>query len=85
MLPDRGDPILALGGQLDWNGGTGPFTFQLSLVLGASFSEWLWHLEEYGWFEYGIGFGIPDLPASRQRTLRAYYLALNPHIEWPEP
>jgi hypothetical protein len=77
--------ILALGGQLDWNGGAGPFTYQLSLVLGASLSEWLRHLERFDWWEYGVGFDIPSLPPARQQQLRAYYLALNPHVEWPEP
>lgn len=78
--------ILTLGHNLDWgNVGTGPFSLACGLVLASSFSEWLWHLEENGWWEYTIGYGIPDLPVPRQRALRAHYLALNPHIEWPEP
>lgn len=80
--------VLALGGQLDWGlVGTGSSGSDLAwgLVLGASLYEWLRHLEEYGWWEYAIGFDIPQLPVERQRQLRAYYLALNPSIEWPEP
>jgi hypothetical protein len=78
--------ILALGGEIDWGtGGTGPFALGWSLVLGASLFEWLDHLEEEHWWEYVIGFGIPGLTIEHQRRLRAYYLALNPSIEWPEP
>ena len=78
--------ILALGGELNWGpGGTGPFASECTLVLGSSFSEWLHHLEEEEWWEYTIGYGIPDLSLDHQRRLRAYYLTLNPHIEWPEP
>lgn len=78
--------ILAIGGQLDWGpGGTGPRSANACLVLGANLSEWLRHLEEEDWWEYAIGFGIPSLPVEHQRELRAYYLALNPNIEWPEP
>lgn len=78
--------ILALGGELDWGrGGTGPFAFFRSVVLAASFPEWLSHLEEEGWWEYAVGYGIPDLPVDHQRRLRAYYRALNPNIDWPEP
>lgn len=78
--------ILALGGELDWGaGGTGPFAIGWSVVLGTSLFEWLAHLEEWSWWEYVIGFGIPTLSLEHKRKLREYYLALNPNIEWPEP
>lgn len=77
--------ILAIGGDLDWEGGTGPYTTGNCLVLGATFFDWLRHLEEFNWWEYGVGYGIPDLPVERRRQLRSYYLALNPHLDWPEP
>jgi hypothetical protein len=79
------EAILAIGGGLDWEGGTGPFTMGNCIVLGASLFDWLRYLEEFGWWEHGVGYGIPELPVERQRKLRAYYLALNPNIEWPEP
>src|SRR5262249_39960028 len=53
--------ILGLGGELNWGSvGTGSHVLGWGLVLGASFPEWLRHLEEYGWWEHAIGFGIPD-------------------------
>jgi hypothetical protein len=82
----RQGSILALGGQINWGpGGTGPFALCGSLVLASSFSNWCRHLEEEGWWEYAVGFGIPELTVDHQRKLRRYYLTLNPDIEWPEP
>ncbi len=77
--------ILAIGGDLDWVGGVGPYAMGNCLVLGATFFDWLRHLEEWDWWEYGVGYCIPELSVARRRKLRASYLALNPNIEWPEP
>ena len=76
--------ILVIGGPGNLPEGGSGGQGVLCLVLGASFSEWLWHLEGEGWWEYFLGGGMLELPLERQRKLRAYYLALNPNIEWPE-
>ena len=52
-------------------------------VLASSFAEWLSHLEECDWIEYGLVPGeLTGLPEIKQRQHRAYYQALNPGISW---
>ena len=75
--------ILTLGVDVAGPGGAGPAALEPSLVLAASFPEWLRHLERMGWVEYGLVPGcIGELPAQEQTKLRRYYRALNPQMAW---
>jgi len=69
--------ILAIGGLAPGPGGQGPASLESSLVLAASFADWLAHLERCGWVEYAVA-GIGDLGEEHQHELCKYYLALNP-------
>jgi len=69
--------ILEIGGLSPGPGGKGPTSLESSLVLAASFREWLIHLEHWGWVEYAVA-GIGDLPEQQQQELIRYYLSLNP-------
>lgn len=71
--------ILALGGVAPGPGGRGPYALESSLVLAASFRDWLTHLERCEWVEYAVA-GIGDLPERQQQELCRYYLALNPDM-----
>jgi hypothetical protein len=54
--------IFAVGTNLiPSEGGDGPFKLHGSLVLAATFSEWLTHLERWGW-EEPILAGMGELP-----------------------
>jgi len=69
--------VLAIGRDLAGPGGDGPFSLESSLVLAASFTDWLAHLERWGWVEYAVaGWEAPPDPQEVGR----YYLALNPAI-----
>jgi hypothetical protein len=75
--------ILAIGVDVAGPGGSGPARLEPSLVLASSFAEWLSHLEECDWIEYGLVPGeLTGLPEIKQRQHRAYYQALNPGISW---
>jgi hypothetical protein len=75
--------ILTLGGDVSGPGGSGPAVFEASLVLASSFAEWLGHLEECGWTEYGLVPGaLRELSEAEERKHRDYYKALNPGINW---
>jgi hypothetical protein len=69
--------ILALGRDLAGPGGVGPFSLGSSLVLAASFPEWLAHLERWGWVGYAVAGW--EAPTDRQ-AVKQYYLALNPDM-----
>jgi hypothetical protein len=75
--------ILTLGVDLSGPGGSGPDVLEPSVVLASSFDEWLRHLEECRWVEYGlVPGGLAELPQAEQDRLRQYYLVLNPEISW---
>jgi hypothetical protein len=69
--------VLAIGRDLAGPGGVGPFSLESSLVLAASFPEWLAHLERWGWVEYAVAGW--EAPTDRQ-AVEQYYLALNPNM-----
>jgi hypothetical protein len=69
--------ILAIGGLASGPGGQGPASLESSLVLAASFRDWLTHLERWEWVEYAVA-GIGNLPEPQQQELVRYYLSLNP-------
>jgi hypothetical protein len=70
--------IFAIGRDMAGPGGSGPYALEGSLVLAASFREWLAHLERWGWVEYAVaGWEAPPDPQEVER----YYLALNPGIK----
>ena len=73
--------ILAFGPDVAGPGGTGDYPLEPSLVLAANFDEWLHHLEQSNWTEYGLFPGaIAELPDVEQTQLRSYYRFLNPSI-----
>ena len=75
--------ILTLGVDVAGPGGCGPAPLEPSLVLAATFQEWIENLKRSGWIEYGlVPGGISDLPEPMQRELRGYYQTLNPQIKW---
>lgn len=75
--------ILAFGLDVSGPGGSGPFPFECSLVLAATFSDWLCRLEKQKWIEYGlVPAEIPRLWPWRRRDQLAYYRSLNPSCEW---
>jgi hypothetical protein len=76
--------ILAIGGIAPGPGGGGPFSLESSLVLAASLSDWLAHLERWGWVEYSVA-GIGDLSEQEQQEICRYYLALNPDMNLGKP
>lgn len=67
--------ILAIGADVAGPGGNGPYALESSLVLATSFTDWLAHLEQWGWVEYAVAGWEP--PPDPQEIAR-YYLALNP-------
>lgn len=69
--------ILAIGGLAPGPGGSGPYALESTLVLAATFQDWLSHLEAWGWVEYAVA-GIGDLSDGQQQELLQYYLRLNP-------
>jgi hypothetical protein len=69
--------VLAIGRDVCGPGGEGPYALESSLVLAASFPDWLAHLERWGWVESAVA-GCGDLSECQQQELRQYYLALNP-------
>ena len=75
--------ILTIGGDVAGPGGSGPEAFEPSLVLASSFGEWLSHMEECGWTEYGlVPADLHELPEIEKRKYHHYYQALNPGITW---
>jgi hypothetical protein len=77
--------ILTIGVDIAGPGGNGSAALEPSLVLAKSYPEWLRHLEENSWIEYGLApGGIMELPISRQRSLLKYYQSLNPGIRWSD-
>lgn len=75
--------ILAIGRDVAGPGGEGPDVMESTVVLARTFTEWLLHLEQVDWVEYGLTPGdLADLPEARQREERRYYLSLNPAINW---
>jgi hypothetical protein len=73
--------VAAIGRDLAGPGGDGPFRMESTLVLAASFPEWLTHLERWGWVEHALG-GF-ERPSESQQEVFQYYLALNPNITRP--
>lgn len=61
-------------------GGEGPDALDGSLVLAATFSGWVAHLERWGWAEPIIA-GMGNLPRDQHREACRYYLALNPDMD----
>ena len=77
--------IIAFGVDVIGPGGSGPFPFECSLVLAATFSNWLRRLEEQKWMEYGLFPGeMERLRPRRQQEQLAHYRSLNPNCEWDE-
>lgn len=75
--------IMAFGPDVAGPGGTGAGRLRESLVLSEDFDHWITRLDQDGWVEYGLGpGGIKNLPAERQKELRANFLRLNPAISW---
>ncbi len=75
--------ILCLGVDVSGPGGAGETPLEVSLVLAASFGEWLARLERFQWVEYGLMPGsIDELPPSAQVELRGHFTRLNPEISW---
>jgi hypothetical protein len=75
--------VLALGTDISGPAGEGPCLLEPSLLLAASFQEWIQHMEQTDWMEYGfVPGGIDDLAAHEQEGLRRYYQRLNPGISW---
>lgn len=75
--------VLTIGLDVSGPGGNGPASLEPSLVLAATFPEWIGHLKASGWIEYGlVPGGLAELPAAEQQELRQYYQALNPGIGW---
>lgn len=75
--------ILTIGVDVTGPGGSGSEALEPSLVLAPGFAEWLRHLEECAWVEYGlVPGGLDRLPEAEQRYHRRYYQALNPGIDW---
>lgn len=75
--------ILTIGPDIAGPGGGGDHTIEPSLVLAASFDEWIDRLGRYRWTEFGLAPGsIDDLPAAARPAVRSYYRALNPAIRW---
>jgi len=73
--------VLAIGRDLAGPGGDGPFRMESTLVLAASFPEWLTHLERWGWVEHALG--AFERSSESQQEVFQYYLALNPNITRP--
>jgi hypothetical protein len=74
--------VLAIGRDLAGPGGHGPFRLESSLVLAQSFTEWLVHLERWGWVEYAVaGWEAPSDP----QEIARYYRALNPYMNVDGP
>jgi hypothetical protein len=75
--------ILTLGVDVSGPGGSGSAPLEPSLVLAATFQEWLRNLERMNWVEYGLVPGsIADLPESQHSDVRRYYHKLNPGSKW---
>jgi hypothetical protein len=75
--------ILTFGVDIAGPGGRGPASLEPSLVLASSFAEWLSHLEQTGWVEYGlVPGGLAELSKAEQQKHRSYYHTLNPGISW---
>lgn len=74
--------VLAIGRDLAGPGGDGPFRLESTLVLAASFPEWLTHLERWGWVEGALGV-VEELSESQEQEINRYYDTLNPHITSP--
>jgi hypothetical protein len=75
--------ILTIGVDVAGPGGSGSVVFEPSLVLASGFAEWLRHLEECGWVEYGFVPGaLVELSGAEQRHHLRYYQTLNPGINW---
>ncbi len=75
--------ILLLGPDVSGPGGDGHARYEPTLVIGRSLEQWLRHLEECDWTEWGIyPGGLDELPERRREAVARYYRELNPHIEW---
>jgi hypothetical protein len=73
--------ILAIGTNLvGCEGGDGPLKVDGSLVLAATFSGWLAHLERWGWTEPVIA-ATWELTEQERQELHQYYFAFNPSIQ----
>jgi hypothetical protein len=70
--------ILAIG-TMCGPAGDGPFMLDSALVLASSFTDWLIHLERWGWAEPAIATDW-DLTEQEQEQNYKYYLALNPKL-----
>jgi hypothetical protein len=75
--------ILTIGTNIGGPGGDGPYALESSLVLAASFAEWLAHLERWGWAESALGTN-EEYEEVVQEEYREYYLALNPALHLRE-
>jgi hypothetical protein len=78
--------IMTIGVDVDGPGGKGGAALQYSLVLAASFDEWMRRLREYNWMEYGLVPGSLDelSPANRQ-ALVDVFRRHNPEMQWTMP
>lgn len=72
--------IVAIGGSLLSLGGQGPYVLEGTLVLAASFMDWLVHLERWGWAEPAIA-SAWNLTEEEWQEIYRYYLSLNPAME----
>lgn len=78
--------ILAIGWDVAGPGGEGPDVLGSSVLLARTFADWIRHLEQVGWVEYGLVPGsLADLPETQQQEVRRYFLSLNPGIGWAIP
>jgi hypothetical protein len=68
---------LAIGRDVAGPGGDGPYALESSLVLAASFPDWLAHLERWGWVEHAVAGWEAQVNI---QEIDRYYLALNPRI-----
>jgi preprotein translocase subunit Sec61beta len=75
--------ILTIGVGVAGPEGSGADILEAALVLANSFTDWLQHLKQVDWVEYGLVPGaIKELPEATQKEIRRYYLSLNPGITW---
>ena len=75
--------IMVLGPDISGPAGDGPARHQPTLVVARTLAQWLKHLEECDWMEYGFYPGsILNMPRASKKKLKDYYKNLNPHISW---
>ena len=79
----RSGSIIAFGVEVNGPGGTGDEAFEPSIVLAASFEDWIDRLRKDNWEDYGLfPGGIHRLQQERQMQLNKQLLSLNPKISW---